>query len=207
MLLAELSLDPEVQDYTSARPFIFSSLSSLLIILGLYIISYPEENPEWAHWSASMLQVGHYIFPDGSEFARFYPSLGVSILTFGIVFNSTARRILSHWSLCWMGKMSFAIYLLHAPLIRTLLTWMLYGASALPPPELDEDGQQLPPGWVPIASRWICFVIIPVFYILLYKIAQAWSTHVDPWCGRVTNWVEEKVFREDSKTEKTLLLS
>ena len=208
LLLAELSLDRDVQDYTTARPVIFTLFSSLSIVLGIYILSYPEENPEWARWSANMLQFGYNIFPNGSEFARFYPALGANILTLGIIFNSTAKRILSHWSICWLGKMSFAIYLLHAPLIRTLLTWMLYGASSRPlSPGQDEQGHDLPLGWVPLASRWVCFIIIPLFYVLLYRIAQVWTTHVDPWCSRVTNWVEEKAFREDSKTEKPLLLS
>ena len=200
LALAELSLDSNVQSFITDRPIIVSLISSTFIIFGLYVVSYPEENPEWARWSMGLMNLGHYIFPQGSEYARFYPGLGSDLLTFGVAFNTTAKRLLSHSALCWMGKMSFAIYLLHAPLIRTVLTWMLFGISPRPPPPL--PGQNLPPEWIPIISHWAVIIIVPLFYIILYRIAQMWVLHVDPWCGRVTSWIEDRVFREESKAEK-----
>ena len=155
-----------------------------------------------------MINIGHYIFPANSEYGRFYPGLGANLLTLGIIFNSTAKKILSHSALCWLGKLSFAIYLLHAPLLRTLLTWMLYAPSSRPPsPGKDNDGNDLPPEWVPPVSRWLCFILVPLWYVMIYKIAQAWVAYVDPWCSRVTNWLEDKAFREEGKAEKTLLLA
>ena len=208
LALAELSLDSDVQSYISDRPIMVSLLSSTLIISGLYIVSYPEENPEWARWSMGLLNFGHYIFPQGSEYARFYPGLGSDLLTLGIAFNTTAKRVLSHSALCWLGKMSFAIYLLHAPLIRTLLTWMLFGISSQPlPPGKNLQGQDLPPEWIPIVSRWAVIIIVPLFYVMLYRIAQMWVLHVDPWCGRVTNWIEERIFREEARIEKSVSMA
>lgn len=170
-------------------------------------MSYPEENPEWSRWSNELFKLGAYIFPDGSEYARFYPGLGANLLSLGILFNSTAKRILSHKWLCWLGKLSFAIYLIHAPLIRTLLTWMLFGASARPPsPGKNDHGQPLPEPWIPSVNRWTCALLVPMFYMALYWIALAWQVHVDPLCAKATNWIEEKVFRDEAN-EKTLLLS
>lgn len=207
-MLAELSLDQDVQAYASERPKIFSLTSAFLIFLSLYLLSYPEDNPDWARWSNAMTNFGRYIFPANSEYARFYPGLGANLLTLGIIFNHTAKKILSHPALCWLGKLSFAIYLLHAPLLRTLLTWMLYGASSQPSlPGKDSEGKDLPPAWVPPVSRWLCFILVPLWYVMIYKIAQAWTAYVDPWCGRLTNWLEDKAFREEAKIEKPLLLA
>lgn len=209
MFLAELTLDSDIQNYAAEHKFARSIGSSSLIIIGLFFMSYPEENPSWARWSQNLLLLGDYIFPTGVEYARYYPALGVNLLTLGVMFNNTAKKILSHHFFCWMGKLSFPIYLLHAPLIRTVLTWALFGASTRPHQGKDEEGNQLPPGWLPIANRWVCVIALPLFYVFLYRVANLWATHVDPFCGRVTNWFEELVFRDDAKasSEKPLLLS
>ncbi|MCJ1472706.1 hypothetical protein MMC13_001355 [Lambiella insularis] len=208
MLLAELTFDPDVQSFVVDHSHLSSFLSFPLMILGTYIISYPEENPEWATWSNGLLRLGYHIFPDGAEFARFYPALGTNILLLGIFFNATAKRLFASQALCWLGKMSFAVYLIHGPLIRSVLTWMLYGASAQPLPlGKDDNGNDLPPAWIPLVSRWLVFFILPVFYILLYRLAQLWTCYVEPWCGLATSLIEEKVFRDDSRLEKSVLLA
>ena len=209
MFLAELTLDSDLQAYAVEHHYLRSFASGSLIFIGLFFMSYPEENPSWAGWSQKLLLLGKYIFPEGVEFARYYPGLGINFLTLGVMFNNTAKRLLSHSFFCWMGKLSFPIYLLHAPLIRTVLTWVLFGASSRPDQGTDDAGKQLPPGWLPIANRWVCVIALPLFYVFLYRIANLWALYVDPWCGRVTNWFEELVFRDDAKasSEKPLLLS
>ena len=209
MFLAELTLDPDVQEFAVEHNLARSMSSASLIILGLFFMSYPEENPTWARWSTWLLKLGNYIFPEGVEYARYYPGFGANLLTSGILFNNTAKKILSHSFFCWMGKLSFPIYLLHAPLIRTVLTWALFGASVRPDQGKDAEGNQLPPGWLPIANRWVCVIAIPLFYVFLYRVANVWATYVDPFCGKVTNWFEELVFRDDAKaqTEKPLLMT
>lgn len=209
MLLAELTLDTDVQNFAVQHYYARRLVSTGLIILGLFFMSYPEENPSWARWSQNLLTLGNYIFPKDSEYARYYPGLGVNLLTLGVMFNDTAKKILSTPFLCWMGKLSFPIYLLHAPLIRTVLTWVLFGASMRPDQGKDDKGNQLPPGWLPIANRWVVVLALPLFYVFLYRVANLWAQHVDPFCGRVTNWFEELVFRDDAKasSEKPILLS
>ena len=204
--MAEITFYPEIWEYVEGRPITFSILSSSMILLGIFAISYPESNPEWAAWSRAMLAFGHYIFPERAEYARFYPAVGAQLICYGCLFNATAKRLLQTSWPCFLGRVSFAIYLLHAPLIRTVLTWMLYGASSRPPsPGKDEHGNKLPPGWVPLASRWATFFLIPLWYVLLYRVAALWVTHVDPFCGRITNWIEEKIFRSEERVEKPIL--
>ena len=208
MLLAELTLDPDVREYVSDHQHTVAFLSSFSIFLGIFFISYPEENPQWAGWSTALLWFGHKIFPNGSEYSRFYPALGTGLILFGVGFNSTAKKILCYPKLCWLGKVSFAVYLIHAPLIRTLLTWMLYGASSIPQPlaKTPEDNK-LPFRWIPLTSPWLLVVALPAFFLVLYRLAKLWTVYVDPWCARVTDWIEEQAFRDDAKLEKSLLLA
>ncbi|KAI4146033.1 MAG: hypothetical protein LQ341_002193 [Variospora aurantia] len=207
IFLAELSIDSDVADFVAAYPLIQSVGSASVIFLGLYFCSYPEENPEWALWSKELLHLGRWIFPSNVEYGRYYPGMGADLVATGIMFNATAKKILSHRFLCWMGKLSWPVYLLHAPLIRTVLTWVLFGASVRPQQGKDQDGNQLPPGWLPIANNWVVVFAIPLFYVFLYRVAGLWAQWVDPWCMNVAKVFEETVFRDDAKVDKPLLLS
>ena len=205
LIMSELTHSPEVTEYVEARPVSFSVLSTSMIFAGLLAISFPEEHPEWAAWSRAMLRLGGYLFPHGAEFARFYPGLGAQLICLGVLLNGPAKRALSAAWPCFLGRVSFAIYLLHAPLLRTVLVWMLYGLSRRPPsPGKDEQGHPLPQPWVPLLSKWALVICIPVWYVLLYRLAALWVAHVEPFCGRVTNWIEERIFRDDSRVEKPI---
>ena len=206
MIMAELTNSPEVQEYVERRPLSTALLSSCSILLGLLAISYPEEHADWAAWSHSMTQFGHYIFPAGSEHARFYPGLGAQLLCYGIMFNQTAKRLFSSAWPCFLGKVSFGVYLTHAPLMRTTLAWALWGLSTRPPwPGNDKDGKPLPQPWTPMASPWVAALAIPLWYVLLYRVAILWVSHVDPFCAWVTGWVEERIWREENRSEKQAL--
>ncbi|KAI4187823.1 MAG: hypothetical protein LQ346_005426 [Caloplaca aetnensis] len=207
IFLAEASIDADIAAFVAAHPILQSVGSASMIILGLYFCSYPEEHPEWAPWSNSMLHMGQWIFPAGVEYSRYYPGMGADIVATGVMFNTTAKKILSHRFLCWMGKLSWPVYLLHAPLIRTVLTWVLFGASVRPQQGKDTNGNQLPPGWLPIANTWVVVFALPLFYVFLYRVAGLWASYVDPWCTNVTQRFEELVFRDDAKSEKPILLS
>ena len=207
ILLAEVSLDKDIQEYVDRHPYARMLGSASCIIIGLFFCSYPEEKPEWARWSNNMTKLGHYMFPKGVEYARYYPGLGSNLLTVGVMFNDTAKKLLSQRLFLFLGKNSFPIYLLHAPLIRTVLTWVLFGFSTRPDNGKDDKGNQLPPGWLPVASTWVIIIAVPVFYVFLYRVANLWSNYVDPFCGRVTQWFEDLVFRDDAKpsSEKPFL--
>ena len=203
--MAEITYIPEVWDYANSRPLSTYLGSVSAIFLGMFAISYPEEHPEWAPWSRGLISIGHYLFPGGSEFSRFYPSLGAQLICLGVMFNNPAKRWLSTAWPCFLGRVSFAIYLLHAPLLRTVLTWMLFGLSRRPgSPGQDEHGHPLPQPWIPLTSKWATVVAIPLWYGLLYRFATYWVAHVEPLCGRITNWIEEKIFRDETRSEKII---
>ena len=206
MIMAELTHSSEVQEYAEARPLSTSILSSSSILLGLLAISYPEDHADWTPWSMAMFKLGTFIFPQGSEYARFYPGVGAQLICFGVMFNHTARRIFSSSWPCFLGRVSFGVYLTHAPLIRTVLTWALFGFSTRPPwPGNDKNGHPLPQPWMPMTGTWVAVFAIPLWYIFLYRVAMLWVGYVDPLCAQITNWMEEKTFREERACEKMAL--
>jgi hypothetical protein len=207
MMMAEMNHTPEVQEYTEARPITTSIVSSTLILVGILCNSFPEVNADWTGWSRAMIELGKRIFPYGGEQARFYPGLGAQMICLGIMFNTTAKRLFSSRWLCWFGKVSWPVYLIHGTLIRVVLSPLLYGLSERPPwPGNDKDGHPLPQPFRPLYSRWAILVAVPFFYVLTYRLAMLWAAHVDPMCGRITNWIEAKIFRPE-ESEKSIQLA
>src|SRR5258706_15621537 len=69
-------------------PWIVSTfVSPLLIILGLFMGSFPEERPDWSVWSRFLNVTGCYLVPAGREIARYYTTFGLQLIAFGIHFS------------------------------------------------------------------------------------------------------------------------
>ncbi|KAI9797693.1 MAG: hypothetical protein M1833_005354 [Piccolia ochrophora] len=203
MFIADLSNHPPAQDYISSRRWTRTLASPALMLVGLYLCSYPGENPEWAGWSRPMLTWSTYIFPAESDVYRFYSGLGLNFITVAIYLSPTVKDILASKYLLWLGKNSFAVYLLHGTLLRTVLAWMFYGITAPPYVEvLNDEGKLVPPPGLPLKSRWIRAVCLPIWFGILYLSAHLWTTYVDSLCARWTQRFEQWAFQEDERDEK-----
>jgi hypothetical protein len=193
--LSDLSQEPSHQAWLSARKWPGRTLSPVLIGIGLVLASYPEKNPQWMPWSASMEKVGHYIFPMEAEFPRYYSGLGLVFLTFGIHFSSSVKDFLSNKYLLWFGKNSFAVYLIHGTLLRTILVWMIFGVR-LPADVRKEDGTMVPGPPLQQGNRAAWYFWVPIWLVILYSCANFWTKHVDPFCARLTFTIEKYMFEE-----------
>lgn len=154
-------------------------MPSLAIIIGLTFMSYPEPSPSSYPWARSLVALGPYLTPAGANLRWYYHALGPQILILGIIFSPTAQRILSHRYLVTLGAMSFPIYLLHGPLLRSFGTWVLYIGMA--------PGAN---GRLPMPSSLRVWLTAPIFWGVTLALAYYWTMHVEPWCGRVTKWLE-----------------
>lgn len=170
-------------------------MSPILIFLGLLLASYPEYKPEWMPWSTFMGHMSLYIFPKDNETPRFYSGIGLVFIALGIHFSNPVKNFLSNPWLLWFGKNSFAVYLLHGPLIRTLLVWMLFGFHT-PADIIKEDGTIEPGPPLKICGRARWYFWLPIWFVILYTLANAWTKYVDPWCARLTQRLEKYVFEE-----------
>ncbi|PQE28673.1 acyltransferase family protein [Rutstroemia sp. NJR-2017a WRK4] len=194
--LSDLSQHPPHIHWLSHHPSLAYTLSPILILSGLYLASYPEGKPELASWSNSLHSLSTYIFPSEPDVPRFYTGVGLDLIALGIHFSPQVKTALSNRHLLWLGKNSFAVYLIHGTLMRTLLIWILYGVK-VPEDGKDEKGEVVR-GVMRMCGRWRWYPGIAVWLVLLYVCADAWTRWVDPWCGRVTKRLERYVFEEDS---------
>ncbi|KAI9893849.1 MAG: hypothetical protein M1814_005402 [Vezdaea aestivalis] len=168
-------------------------LPMIPIVLGLYLTSYPEHDPDWSPWSQSLHHWGLRIFPNDSDTWRFWSAIGTHILVVGIAFSKHTQTVLGHPILTWLGEISYAVYLLHGPLIRSFLVWMLFGLRVKPPASMpDESGPVRtvlePPGKFHMACA------LAVFFAVLVLVSKVWTLYIESWCAKATGWVEEKAF-------------
>lgn len=154
-------------------------MPALTILFGLISMSYPDASPSSYPWAHKFIAIGPYLTPAGANLRWYYYALGPQILVLGIIFSPTAQRILSHRYLVLLGTMSFPIYLLHGPLLRSFGTWVLYIGM--------EHGAN---GKLPMPSSLRVWLIAPIFWGVTLTLAYYWTMHIEPWCGRVTKWLE-----------------
>jgi hypothetical protein len=139
---------------------------------------------------------------DQDTISRFYCSIGPTIVMLGITFSRDVRRFLTLPLFNFLGRCSYAVYLLHHTLIRTFLVWLLYGPAYLTTPEKDEQGRIL---LLKSPSKLTFCIIMPIFYCILYFIAHLWTKHVDGYCAKIVDRAKDIMFREEEKPQEKLL--
>ncbi|ESZ89506.1 hypothetical protein SBOR_10109 [Sclerotinia borealis F-4128] len=195
--LSDLSQHPPHTQWLTTVTWPRYYLAPALILLGLIFASYPEGKPELQAWSQSLYNLSFWIFPNDPDIPRYYSGLGLDLIALGIHFSPSCKDFLSHRYLLWFGKNSFAVYLIHGTLLRTLLIWMLYGVS-MPTETVNEEGEMVK-GVLRMGGRVRWYTMMLIWFVILYGLANAWTKWVDPWCGRVTQRWERYVFEEDGE--------
>jgi peptidoglycan/LPS O-acetylase OafA/YrhL len=112
----------------------------------------------------------------------------------GITFSPNARKILAHPIFNFLGRCSYAIYLLHHTLIRAILLPMLYGYAYLTTPERDDKGKII---LLKAPPKIVFFLVMPLFHIILFYIAHLWTEYVDTYCGKLVDRVKDGISRND----------
>ncbi|CVL06329.1 hypothetical protein FPRO04_11391 [Fusarium proliferatum] len=172
-------------------------LGCLSVVFGLFIASFPESRIELAPWSRWQDHILSPIVPKDSEFPKFASSFGFCLLTIGGALLPGYTDILSHRILVWLGKRSFAVYLLHGTLLRWLLTWMVYGAVRSPNLQV----QQLEGAFPKLeyaGNTWLLFCL-PAWLGVLYGLAEIWTRYVDTAAERFTTQLVAYMRQEEIK--------
>lgn len=187
-------------------------IPTILLPAGLYLCSYPGENAEWTPWSKQLHTLSTYIFPSTAEnIPRFFTAIGLDLCLIAIHLSPSLKRVLSSKPFLWLGRHSFAVYLIHGTLLRTLLTMAFYGwkvTGDLPVEEWakNESGDPIPP-YMHLLPLWHRAFWLPPWVALVYYCAYLWTTYVDAWCARMTKKLEAYVFDDSEKFGLGPLLS
>ena len=218
-LLAELSQHRPTQNFITAHQRVFSYIiAPALLLIGGYIGSYPQEHEDYKPWSAGLHHFlidpagdgsrGSLIVPKGTDAQRRTSAFMIQCAAFALFMSPQLQRLLSHRFLLWLGKHSFAVYLVHGSILRTVGMWIAYGISGEPftPATKNEDGsKKADPIWVRPKSDAHKVVSIIIFTGLTYLAAWAWMKWVDSACARFTQWLEDRVFDDDEEDNKNSL--
>ncbi|KAK4196036.1 acyltransferase 3 [Triangularia verruculosa] len=215
-LLAELSQHRPTQNFiTSHQRLLTCIVAPILLLVGGYVGSYPQEHEDWAPWSMSLHKFllnpvgdekrGSFLVPKGSNVHRRTSAFFIMCTSISIFISPFIQKLLSHRLLIWLGHHSFAVYLTHGTILRTVGMWIVYGISGEPwePAGKNEDGSQKQQQYLRPKSRAHKMASILVFTVLTYIAAWAWMKYVDSACARATQWLEKKVFDDDNEEGKS----
>lgn len=193
MFMAEMQtsrLIPEI----SFKPL--RVLPFLSAVLGLYLMSYPSADQDRMPWSSQLTSIGNELFNEYADLGRLWPDLGAQILCFSIQISPELRRATSMRFFTFLGSISFSVYLLHGPLMRSVLAWMTFGPSWV-------SGVELVDGVMPIPSKTTLSIVLPLFIGFLIAVASLWTRQVEPWFGRLTKLIQDVA---TAPTQKAILL-
>jgi peptidoglycan/LPS O-acetylase OafA/YrhL len=188
MMLAELTMcEIPAMEYA-----ILKCVPFLSALLGLFLMSFPSEFHEWASWSHFLHDLGLSLFPRSSLQDRAWSGVGAQILCYSICVSPALRQALSHRCLLWFGSVSYSLYLLHGPLMRSVLTWLVYGPMLMEwVPGVGEDLISEDADYVPAPGPLLMIVVLPIFWTFLLFAVHLWSVKVEPKFAVATKWMED----------------
>jgi peptidoglycan/LPS O-acetylase OafA/YrhL len=196
VLLAEISMTTFHTSILSGRRIV-RLLPFALLTIGWYLISFPNKFQKRMAWSDHMLNAGLFLFPTNSDIHAFYSHIGATFIITAVVFSSFLQKVFNLRGFQWLGARSFPIYLVHGPVLRSFLNWILFpsGSPLIPLEETDpETGKvvrvlHMHP--MPPIGRFVW--ALPLFLIVTLVLSDLWLKYVEPLCGRIAKKIEERM--------------
>ena len=194
-------------------------------------MSFPSSYAHFSPWSSTLSRLALHIFPTNTtttknpnfarplvtiapalDLGRAWPAIGAQLLCGCILFSESMRRVLGSAALIWLGSVSYTIYLLHGPLCRSLLAYLIFLPShflVTHNPAPSSTGN-LGPGMVLTAtdstqaaadatsgvvklsasSTLTILSTTALFLVLFLLIVALWARRVEPLFARATTSVE-----------------
>ena len=191
MILAEMSFHKASSSTSSKLGPLLKALPYTLVALGLYLCSYPDQYSEQTAWSAQLTHIGQSIFPKDCNISRYFASVGAQMVCLGVMLSSSMQQILSRPISLWLGTVSFPLYLLHGPLMRSVLVYLLYFPMSIGfKPTMRADGSPEPESYIPTPNSIRLGITLAIFFAFLLYVVRLWAIHVEPKMGAATDAFE-----------------
>lgn len=203
VFIAEIQIQPSTAAFIETHRLACHIAAAALMFVGLYVGSFPERHWEWAEWSRNLHDFEAKILPENPDFPRFSTGIGLILIVIAIIIVPRLQRLLSSKYLLWLGRHSFAVYLLHMQVFKTVWTWLLYGFS-IKPDHLNDKGEPEITRLVYPGHTWMFITMVPVL-MLTYTCAYYWALYVDPYCERLVNKLIEHVKLDTNKESASYL--
>jgi hypothetical protein len=203
VFIAEIQIQHSTAPFLEAHRLACQLIALALGPFGLYLCSYPEGHYEWVQWAKDIHDIEEKIIPAHSDFPRFSTSFGLMFIVFAIILAPRLQKMLSNYYLLWLGRHSFAVYLLHMQIFKTVWAWLLYGIH-IPPDHLNDKGEpemtrlQFP------SLTWFWATLPPVL-LLVYVCAYYWALYVDRYCERLVYKLMEFIKLDTTKEQTSYL--
>ncbi|EXJ78093.1 hypothetical protein A1O3_09254 [Capronia epimyces CBS 606.96] len=208
IILGEMNLSNMPTAASAISPFV----SPPLIISALVMMSFPGSFYESAAWSTWLHDVAirHVPADITNTVDRMYGSLGGILLIVGIIISPHARWLLSRRPLQLLGKISFAIYLLHGMLMRTVFAWVLHlGHPKQQLAQYTEDGAEYYVERYLVPGFFQCALATVVLMVCVAGASHVWNLKLEPVFAKITSKLEGlvagKFYIEVKSEEKTVL--
>ncbi|KAF1985506.1 hypothetical protein K402DRAFT_357556 [Aulographum hederae CBS 113979] len=172
-------------------------LPLLTAFLALWLMSYPSSD-EYADadvpWIRALTHIFRSMTPNPSEMSRYIPGVGAQLLCLSIHVSQDLKALFSIRVFTWLGSVSLSMYLLHGPLMRSVLAWMAFGPAYL-------LGVRNSEGKIPAPSGFALTIILLSWFGLLLVIVHIWTKRIEPLFARATKFLvgEAKVTPEQGK--------
>ena len=131
---------------------------------------------------------------------RTYSTLGGSLLILALLLSPFLRNLFSHRYLVFLGGISYALYLLHATLIRSLLSYLIYSiprSSEQLVAVVNEQGEHIRTITMVIQVSRVWAVVrsfaFAAWLVGLVLLAHVWTKKVDGFSLSFAKWLEEVV--------------
>ena len=193
VVLAELFIVLLSVDVDAAFRTITTLVTVPMLFLALLLMSIPMDNYRSSTWSTTIMDFFRPMFPTFTDPPRQPISLGAQLLGLSIVLSPLLRQLFVLRPLLWLGKVSFGIYLLHGPLMRSVLSWCLYLGST--PLEIPEQVKAEPAVLLyPLPGKLRIGVSLVVFLTVLGGVVQLWTVKMEPVFAKLTKKAEDLMF-------------